>query len=173
MHIRRLLMKSQEWFESSYLMFSLSMLTFPSGNTWTQSPSPNFSIQKSMASWWTPSPRTTGMHLPIIKKYECHLFVKQMSFAANDQRNVLRLRMYFKSKVAGRHKNIDHKNCCSCFFMLLFGRKSHHLPHIPGSSKQLWWFETVISGTFFPRLLNACRIMCLLYTVVLFNHSAK
>lgn len=45
------------------------------------------------------------------------------------------------------------------------------LPHMPGSSKQLWWFDTVISGTFFGRRSKARTIMCLLYTVVLFSHS--
>lgn len=50
-------------------------------------------------------------------------------------------------------------------------REGKRLPHMPGSSKQLWWFDTVISGTFFGRKSKARTIMSLLYTVVLFSHS--
>lgn len=82
------------------LMVSLNMFTFPSGKTWIHSPAANFSMQKSMASWYTPPPLITGMHLPSIKKYECQEFVKQMSWAASDHLILRRSIRYLRSRLA-------------------------------------------------------------------------
>lgn len=50
---------------------------------------------------------------------------------------------------------------------------SKYVPHIPGSSKQEWWFEIVINGTFFFRFSIASNNICLLCTLVLLNHTEK
>jgi hypothetical protein len=61
------------------------------------------------------------------------------------------------------------------FFNLVFnfvnGRLVSDLPQRPGSSKQEWWLETVMRGTFLGLLSKTEDIMCLLCILVLFNHS--
>lgn len=96
------------------------MFTFPSGKTWTHSPQANLSMQKSMASWYTPSPLTTGMHLPSMKKQECQTFVKQMSCAASDHRVLRRLIPCRKSRVA---KWVQRFFCLKFFHSIAFDRR--------------------------------------------------
>lgn len=145
-------------------MYSLAMLTFPSGNTCTHSPSWSLSMHASTAGWKTPPPRTQGMHLPYMKNVEWVLLVKQMSWAASAHRIRLVLHTYLRGSTPAMIPVLVQRRLrCPVLYS----------PHNPGSSKHDSWLLIVIIGVPLGRDLMASIRTSLLCTFVLLSQTTS